>query len=317
VLVPLKRIDAETIAEKMFHRWISIFGAPKIIHSDRGANFESEVFKQQCELMNIKKTKTSPYYPQSDGLVERLFRTIKPLISATVRSHHISWCESLPFVEMGLRCSMQSTIGFSPFEVLFGKKMRLPMMWQYPSISQYSRLRSSSSYIEDLQDRLEHIRDEVLKHMGPAIQRQADYYNRNRTNTIIHIGDSVLVKVQGKSPGKFPRDKFEGPYRVIKRNNHWSYELQHIKTGKIIDRNYNQLKPLEIQATSVPDPIINPSDKETSICTAPKRSSTPAARTIQATIEQHDYHQVEHSSANRRYPLRRRELPNRFGVTFI
>jgi transposase InsO family protein len=245
VLVPLKRIDAETIAEKMFHNWISIFGAPKVIHSDRGANFESEVFKKQCELLNIKKTKTSPYYPQADGLVERLFRTIKPLISATVRSRKISWCESLPIVEMGLRCSVQSTIGFSPFEVLFGKKMRLPIMWQYPSISHTSRLWPSSSYIENLQDNLEHVRDEVMKHMGPAIQRQADYYNRNRTHTIINIGDSVLVKVEGKSPGKFPKYKYQGPFQVINKNNYWSYKLKEMPNGKVIDRNYNQLRKLE------------------------------------------------------------------------
>jgi transposase InsO family protein len=318
VLIPLRQVDAETVARKVFKHWISLFGAPEIIHSDRGANFEAELFKEQCSLFGIKKTRTSPYYPQSDGLVERLFRTIKPLVSATVHSRQIPWCEALPFVEMGLRCSMQATTGYSPFEVMFGKRMRLPLSWQDPATPKcYNNRKSSSRYIENLKSTLQDIRNMVSSNMITAIERQREQYNYGKTCTSIHVGDQVLVKKEGHLPGVFPRDKFEGPYYVIKKNNHWSYQLQKVKNGKIIDRNYNQLKPLEMQVECAPDPISNPSDKETSICTVPKRSSTPSARTIQATIEQPENYQVERSSANRRYPLRRRELPNRFGATFI
>jgi hypothetical protein len=118
-------------------------------------------------------------------------------------------------------------------------------MWQYPSISHPSRLWPSSSYIEDLQGNLEHIRDEVINHMGTAIQRQADQYNRNRTHTIINVGDSVLVKVEGKTPGKFPKYKYQGPYQVISKNNYWSFKLKEMRKGKVIDRNYNQLRKLK------------------------------------------------------------------------
>jgi transposase InsO family protein len=133
VLIPLRRIDTETIARKLIHHWITIFGVPLRIHTDRGTNFESELFQCMCFLLGIKKTRTSPYYPQSDGLVERVFRTVKPMISAVVKERRISWCETLPIVEMGLRASIQDSIGFSPYEVLFGRKMRLPWMWQYPN----------------------------------------------------------------------------------------------------------------------------------------------------------------------------------------
>ena len=160
VLIPLKRMDAETVARKTLKYWISVFGTPKVIHTDRGSNFESELFREQCAIMGIQKTRTSPYYPQADGLVERLFRTIKPLLSSTVHSYKISWCEAVPLVEMGLRCSLQTTTGSSPYEIIFGKPMSLPLCWQYPATYSITKeMRSSNSYIQELQERLKVIRN--------------------------------------------------------------------------------------------------------------------------------------------------------------
>jgi transposase InsO family protein len=245
VLVPLKRIDTETIAQKILRHWIAIFGAPQVIHSDRGSNFESELFRKQCEIMGIQKTKTSPYYPQADGLVERLFRTIKPLISATVKSHGISWCEAIPIVEMGLRASQQATIGFSPYEVIFGRRMRLPLLWQLPHKSESLSKKHNMQYIHELQDRLEIVRESVARHMRTAIQRQAEHYNRHKTNTVIQVGDQVLIKREGHIPNVFPKYKFCGPYQVVQRNNYWSYKLKDLRTGNVLDRNYNQLRRLK------------------------------------------------------------------------
>jgi transposase InsO family protein len=277
VLVPLKQVDAETVAIKIFRHWISYFGAPQVIHSDRGANFEAELFKKQCELFGIKKTKTSPYYPQADGLVERLFRTIKPLISATVASHKLSWCEAIPFVEMGLRCSVQSTIGCSPFEVLFGRRMRLPLLWQGTPSLKSPKVRNCGSYIQKLQDTLEDIRDVVARHMRNAIQKQANYYNLNRTNITIRVGDKVLVRVEGHIPADFPKYRYTGPYQVVQKNNYWSYKLKHVLSGKMIDRNYNQLRKLEGDHQQV----INRTSRETSVDSTSERVETSHSRSPQ------------------------------------
>jgi transposase InsO family protein len=129
MLIPLRNVDARTVAESLFFRWISIFGAPHSIHSDRGTCFESSLFKELCDLMNIKKTRTAPYYPKSDGLIERLFRTVKDMIYATMQTYKREWNKVLPVVEMGLRGSIQSTTRISPHEVVFGHQMRTPISW--------------------------------------------------------------------------------------------------------------------------------------------------------------------------------------------
>jgi transposase InsO family protein len=304
VLIPLRRVDANTVARKVLHHWIVFFGAPNVIHSDRGTNFESELFHEQCRIFGIDKTRTSPYYPQADGLVERLFRTIKPLISATVKKQGISWCEALPIVEMGLRCTLQSSTGFSPFEVIFGRRMRLPIIWQTLGVSSVKNYTSYSHYICELQEHLEQVRSNVEVNLRRAIQRQSYYYNKNKTCQPIQVGDMVLVKVE-KTAGIFPMDKYQGPYKVVTVKNEWSFVLQDLQTGKRIVRNYNQVKPIK---WSEKQRQINRPDEDKSRLTS---------------IESRSTHQQQSRNGNhampvdgsRRYPARDRGAPHRLGFT--
>ena len=122
-LIPMKTITAEEVIKKLWIHWISKFGIPERIHSDRGTNFTSNLFVEHCRALGIEKTHTSPYYPQSNGLTERLFKTIKPMISAVMEERNIlDWSEVLPFVELGIRTTKQKTTKYSPYEVLFGHR---------------------------------------------------------------------------------------------------------------------------------------------------------------------------------------------------
>jgi ribosomal protein L21E len=307
VLIPLKRVDAETVAKKTFKYWIAIFGSPQFIHTDRGSNFESDLFREQCAIMGIQKTRTSPYYPQADGLVERIFRTIKPLISATVQSRQIPWCEAIPIVEMGLRCTVQATTGFSPFEIIFGKRMRLPLCWQYPIPSNGAKnIQSQSRYIQEIQESLERIRNEVAYHTRVTNNKQAERYNHKKKAKDIKVGDQVVVKVEGHVAAKFPKMKYSGPYEVVHKNNYWSYKLKNIKNSKLIDRNYNQIKRLEGRDQA----LLFPSSRDTSIQSLSKKDAVLERRPI-VVVDKVNVHQNVPCSS-RRYPVRQREVPRRF-----
>ena len=69
-------MEAITVAKCLVNEFICRFGVPEQLHSDQGRNFESKVIKNVCDLLQIRKTRTSPYHPQSDGLVERFNRTL-------------------------------------------------------------------------------------------------------------------------------------------------------------------------------------------------------------------------------------------------
>ena len=78
---PLQDQKAETVARTLVDGVISRHGIPLILHSDQGPNFESAVIKEMCRLLGMTKVRTTPYHPQSDGLVERLNRTILDMLS--------------------------------------------------------------------------------------------------------------------------------------------------------------------------------------------------------------------------------------------
>ena len=67
---PMPNQEAPTVAKVLVEEWICRYGAPNSIHSDQGKNFESHLFSEICHLLGIHKTRTTPYHPQSDGLVE-------------------------------------------------------------------------------------------------------------------------------------------------------------------------------------------------------------------------------------------------------
>ena len=69
------------IAELLIKEVISRFGVPQQIHSDQGRNFESILFAEMCKLLGIKKTRTTPYPPASDGMGERFDWTLEMQLS--------------------------------------------------------------------------------------------------------------------------------------------------------------------------------------------------------------------------------------------
>ncbi|VDI82080.1 Hypothetical predicted protein [Mytilus galloprovincialis] len=68
----MPNMEAKTVAKIIVEEVIVRFGVPHWIHSDQGRQFESLLFQEMCCILNIKKTRTTPYHSKSDGMVERL-----------------------------------------------------------------------------------------------------------------------------------------------------------------------------------------------------------------------------------------------------
>ena len=110
----------------MVSNFVSRFGVPSIIHSDQGREFESRLFEEVCQLLGIEKTRTTPYHPQSDGLVERFNRTLQQMLSAFVNKERDDWDEHLPYVTMAYRATVHESTKFSPNRLMLGRETDLP-----------------------------------------------------------------------------------------------------------------------------------------------------------------------------------------------
>lgn len=116
-------IEAEKVADVFVHHFICRFGTPDILHTDQGRNFDSALIKAMCKLLGIKKTRTTAYHPQSDGLVERFNCTFLNLLKYDASN----WDLHLPLLMLAYRTSVQESNGYTPFQLVFGRDVRLPI----------------------------------------------------------------------------------------------------------------------------------------------------------------------------------------------
>ena len=99
--------EAITVARAFVTQFVCRLGVPYKVHTDQGPNFESALFKEVFKLLGIEKTRTTPYRPQSDGMVERFMSTMASMVAMYVANDQTDWDEHLPFVLMAYRASVQ------------------------------------------------------------------------------------------------------------------------------------------------------------------------------------------------------------------
>ena len=252
LLIPLHNIESRTVARAVFQNWICLFGAPIAIHSDRGTAFESALFHELCDITGITKTKTAPFYPKSDGLIERLFSTVKDMIFATTRSSSMDWKDALPIISMGLRSTIQRATRVSPFEALFGHKMRTPMCWEYPtyienSADHHKNAKSherllTSEYIIDLNYNLKQIHKKINETMELKTGLVSEHFV-----TPLPVGTHVMARILPVTKG-VDKPRYSGPYVIIKHLGPWTYRLEHCVSKEIVERNIHHVKRTAVQA---------------------------------------------------------------------
>ena len=86
------------------------YGLPQIVHSDQGRVFESTILRQTLEAFGTKKTHTTPYHSQGDGMMERFNRSLLQLLR-TYAEKEEDWEQYLPLALYAYRTSQHSSTG--------------------------------------------------------------------------------------------------------------------------------------------------------------------------------------------------------------
>jgi transposase InsO family protein len=91
--------------------WIKRYGCPIEIHSDQDWQYESDVFKEMCQLLEINKTRTTPFHPRSNGMIERVNRTVNDMLSKYIKRHQKDWDDHPDFIVMAYNAANEDTSG--------------------------------------------------------------------------------------------------------------------------------------------------------------------------------------------------------------
>jgi hypothetical protein len=122
--IPLTGIAAEKCAAAFISGWVSRFGIPAALTSDRGVQFALALWAAIMARLGVKHKMTTAFHPQSKGLVERFHRRLKDALRA--RAAAADWPDHVPWVLLGLRAAPREDSGVSAAELVYGAPMVLP-----------------------------------------------------------------------------------------------------------------------------------------------------------------------------------------------
>ena len=139
--VPLSSISAESCALALISTWISRFGVPAVLMSDRGSQFTSSIWTGVCSMLGISASTTTSFHPQSNGMVKRFHRSLKSSLQARLAGS--DWFSHLPLVLLGLRATPKDDTGLS--EAVYSSPLTLP--GDIPELLPYTFLRKVNRWI--------------------------------------------------------------------------------------------------------------------------------------------------------------------------
>ena len=189
---PLTSTDADSIISAFTNSWISRFGVPSTIITDQGTQFTSAMFNAFNELTGAQLKTTTAFHPQTNGLVERVHRTLK----ASLVAKGGDWLAALPWVLLGLRSTPRTDDDLSAAEAVYGWPLVLP---------------GSILDVEDL----------ALQEVSTAVQRiKQGFPVRGAPEPVplkkVPIMRYAYLRQDGVRPALSPR--YQGPFRVLRQS---------------------------------------------------------------------------------------------------
>ena len=235
--VPSTNIEAATVAQMFLSNVVLRHGTPQIVHSDQGRQFESQLFSELCRLLGLEKTRTTPFHPSGNPVVERFNRTLGDMLASYCMDCQRDWDQYLAYVIWAYNSSVHCSTKMSPFRALRGYSPRQPLELVLPS--------ACSS--ENLPDSLQHVRRgfELLHQRLTKAQRARNrYYNRRTNYQPFRSGELVMIDIKAIKPGqsKSLRRRWTGPYRVLRRLGPVTYAISKVIRGKPSVVHHDRLK---------------------------------------------------------------------------
>ena len=197
--IPIADVAADTVVKAFMDGWVSRFGCPTTMTTDRGPQFESSSFNEMLRMLGCNRVRTTAYHPSANGMVERFHRQLKASLKA---SSDLDWTESLPTVMLGIRTTHKTAINAASAELVYGKPLRLP--GDYFSSSSMA----PDSYATYARRLATHMRG--LQLTAPRLQPSKTYVPPD-----LHTCTHVFVRVDSvRRPLERP---YEGPFKVMRR----------------------------------------------------------------------------------------------------
>ena len=236
---------ALTTARFLFEDLICRFGMFKSIISDHGKNFKSILFAQLCKLCGIKAINSTFYHPEGNGLIERTIKSTKQILTMYVDGAHQNWDVYLQAAISAYNTTKHSSIGCSPYEVIFARK---PIVLADIVLSSRVNVETKpvALYVKQVKEAAASVQAKVKTQIEKAQERQKLYYDRFvQASTKFNVGDLVLLLNERSRVGqsKSFRDRTIGPFRIVEHFNDVNFKILSVYDNKTQIAHFNRLRP--------------------------------------------------------------------------
>ncbi|GJV04618.1 reverse transcriptase domain-containing protein [Tanacetum coccineum] len=216
--------STEKLAKIYIDEIVARHGVPVSIISDRDGRFTSRCWQTVQKALGTRLDMSTAYHPQTDGQSEHTIQTLEDMLRACVINFGGSWDVHLPLAEFSYNNSYHSSIRCAPFEALYGRKCRSPVLWA--EIGESSLI--GPELVQETTDKVVLIKEKLKA----ARDRQKSYADNRRKPLEFEVGDRVMLKVSpwkgvihfGKKGKLAPR--YVGPFEILERIGPVAYRLR-------------------------------------------------------------------------------------------
>ena len=129
----MKKATGAAIANFIREHIITRFGISKRLISDNGTPFINKDMKGLTKAYYIKHGRSTPYYPQGNGQAKATNMVMLKILKKMKHMYGGKWSEHLADVLWACRSSVKTTMGFSPFSLVYGTKAINPLELVIPT----------------------------------------------------------------------------------------------------------------------------------------------------------------------------------------
>jgi len=258
---------AASIAGFLYEDIICRHGPPKELLSDQGTEFLNQLVDTICDLFGTTHRVTTPYHPQTNGLTERFNRTLINILGKTIHQYpDAEWDEMLTSALFAYRTMNQSTTGYTPFYLLYGREAMLPLEFSLPTHQLVASTPKDNNPQSDLEARLLMLRGKLTEAQEKAQQKitwaQQIYKQRHdlqrdqKKIPKFKIGDQVLkLRVELGDAKRYKLEpSFDGPFYIHEVKPNGTYKLRRpsgrklkqLTHGNLLKRYLSPLKPTPV-----------------------------------------------------------------------
>ena len=233
--IPLRNIKTKSIVTALI-KFFTFVGLPKSVQSDQGSNFMSGIFQQVMHELGFKQYRSSAYHPESQGALERFHQTLKNMIRSYCFDNEKDCDEGIQLLLFAVRESVQESLGFSPFELVFGHSVRGPLLLLKENfLSNDETPLNLLQYVSDFRNRLSRACEVARSNLKTSQGKTKARYDNHVIDRKFKPGDKVLVLLP--IPGRPLQAGYFVPYTIDKKTSDLNYIINNpgsVKTNKCV-----------------------------------------------------------------------------------